>query len=295
MPEIDLGKVVGADGPQGPQGPQGPAGEQGPQGIPGPQGPQGPAGDPGPAGPEGPQGIQGVQGPEGPQGPQGPAGNNGMDGADGKSAYQAAQEGGFTGSESQFNSNLASLRNGPFLPLTGGALTGPLSVQAPTMDNHPLRMADGVSAETAALYSLLSENPVPNSVFEKLADALLYKDGLFYSPDGSSIDLANQLFVTGTYNGNVSNSDTKTSRTIDLGFNPSCVIVSNGGTRFQDGRSCEGAIALRERPAYFFSQSACVIQDSGFIVYQYLWSIGNYMYELNLNFQGETYNYIAFR
>lgn len=169
MPEIDLGKVVGADGPQGPQGPQGPAGEQGPQGIPGPQGIQGPVGDPGPAGPEGPQGIQGIQGPEGPRGPQGPAGNDGMDGVDGKSAYQAAQEGGFTGSESQFNSNLASLQHGPFLPLTGGALTGALSVQAPTMDNHPLRKVDALSSETEALYPGLPDNPMPNDVFRQLS------------------------------------------------------------------------------------------------------------------------------
>ena len=44
MPTIDLGKVVGPQGPQGPEGPQGP------QGIQGPQGEQGPAGTPAPVG-----------------------------------------------------------------------------------------------------------------------------------------------------------------------------------------------------------------------------------------------------
>ena len=68
MAEIDLGKVVG---PQGPQGPKGDTGAQGPAG---PQGEQGPKGDTGPQGATGPAGPQGEQGPQGIQGPQGPAG-----------------------------------------------------------------------------------------------------------------------------------------------------------------------------------------------------------------------------
>ena len=55
MPQIDLGQVVG---PQGPIGPVGPAGPQGPTGPQGPEGPTGPQGPEGPAGPQGPQGIQ---------------------------------------------------------------------------------------------------------------------------------------------------------------------------------------------------------------------------------------------
>lgn len=51
----------------------------------------------------GPQGPQGEPGPQGEQGPAGPAG------ADGQSAYEAAQEGGYTGSESQFNADLAGV------------------------------------------------------------------------------------------------------------------------------------------------------------------------------------------
>lgn len=64
MAELNLGHVVGAQGPQGTTGPQGPQGEQGPKGDTGPQGPQG---DPGP---QGPQGIQGETGPAGPTGPE---------------------------------------------------------------------------------------------------------------------------------------------------------------------------------------------------------------------------------
>lgn len=50
MAKIDLGQVVG---PQGPAGDPGPAGERGPQGPAGDRGPQGPAGERGPQGPAG--------------------------------------------------------------------------------------------------------------------------------------------------------------------------------------------------------------------------------------------------
>lgn len=57
MPTIDLGLVVGPQGPQGQTGPTGATGAQGPQGATGPTGPQGETG---------PQGIQGPQGDPGP-------------------------------------------------------------------------------------------------------------------------------------------------------------------------------------------------------------------------------------
>ena len=143
----DIGALQGPQGPQGeqgvqgPQGPQGDPGEQGPQGIQGIQGPQGPQGekgekgDPGEQGPQGiqgiqglqgekgdpgekgdtgaqgPQGIQGIQGDEGPQGPQGEQGIQGVQGEAGKSAYSSAVEGGYTGTESAFNSALAGIEN----------------------------------------------------------------------------------------------------------------------------------------------------------------------------------------
>ncbi len=77
MPEIDLGKVVGEQGPQGIQGIQGPEGKQG---LTGPQGPQGEKGDTGEQGPQGIQGKQGLIGPQGPQGPQGEKGDTGSQG-----------------------------------------------------------------------------------------------------------------------------------------------------------------------------------------------------------------------
>ena len=63
MAKVDLGQVVGSQGPKGdtgPQGPQGKTGSQGPKGDTGPQGPQGKTGSQGPKGDTGPQGPQGI-------------------------------------------------------------------------------------------------------------------------------------------------------------------------------------------------------------------------------------------
>ena len=118
---------------------KGPQGEQGLQGVQGVQGVQGPAGAngedgvtphigtnghwylgdtdtgtaaQGPAGQDGAKGDPGDTGPQGPQGetgPQGPQGDPGAAGAAGKSAYQAAKDGGYTGTESAFNTALAQV------------------------------------------------------------------------------------------------------------------------------------------------------------------------------------------
>lgn len=60
-------------------------------------------------GPQGPQGIQGPVGPQGEIGPEGPQGAAGPAGADGKSAYQAATDGGYTGTETALNAALAAV------------------------------------------------------------------------------------------------------------------------------------------------------------------------------------------
>ena len=90
------GEFDGADGAPGPQGPQG---ETGPKGDTGDTGPQG---EPGPQGPKGDTGDAGPQGQTGATGAQGPAGT------DGKSAYQYAQDGGYTGTETEFAAKLAA-------------------------------------------------------------------------------------------------------------------------------------------------------------------------------------------
>ena len=72
-------------------------------------GPQGPKGDTGATGPKGDTGDVGPKGPKGDTGPQGPKGDTGAAGADGKSAYASAQDGGYTGTEAQFNADLAAV------------------------------------------------------------------------------------------------------------------------------------------------------------------------------------------
>lgn len=69
--------------------------------------------------------FQNLRGKTGPQGPEGPLGPAGADGADGKSAYQQAVDGGYTGTEAQFNAILAT---GPWLPLSGGTVNGTISL-----------------------------------------------------------------------------------------------------------------------------------------------------------------------
>lgn len=120
----------GETGPQGAQGPQGEKGETGPQGAQGPkgdkgdpgaQGEKGDKGDPGADGAKGEPGAKGDPGTPGAKGDKGDPGEKGdkgdpgekgetgAAGADGKSAYQAAQEGGFTGDEATFNADLANV------------------------------------------------------------------------------------------------------------------------------------------------------------------------------------------
>ena len=130
----------GRDGDTGPQGPKGDTGSQGPQGI---QGPKGEKGDQGPQGATGPKGDKGDTGATGPTGNTGPRGATGPQGPPGKSAYQAAVEAGYTGTDAEFYAALVTLKNAPFLPLSGGTLTGNLTgkyitgtwFQA-TADNH---------------------------------------------------------------------------------------------------------------------------------------------------------------
>ena len=79
------------------------------------RGEKGDPGEQGPAGPEGPQGPQGEKGDKGDKGDTGdtgPQGERGYQGYPGKSAYQYAQEGGYSGTEAEFISALASAMSG---------------------------------------------------------------------------------------------------------------------------------------------------------------------------------------
>jgi hypothetical protein len=116
----------GDTGPQGPKGDTGPAGADGAPGAKGDTGPQGPKGNPGEKGDaftyadftaaqlaalKGEKGDKGDTGPQGEPGAKGDTGETGPKGADGKSAYASAQDGGYTGTEAQFNAALADVEN----------------------------------------------------------------------------------------------------------------------------------------------------------------------------------------
>ena len=127
---VAIPSIQGAKGDTGPQGPQG---EQGPKGDTGPQGPKGDTGAQGDTGPQGPKGDTGAAGAQGPKGdtgaqgetgPQGPKGDTGAAGADGKSAYASAKDGGYTGTEAQFNTDLAAVGGKQAKITAGGILKG---------------------------------------------------------------------------------------------------------------------------------------------------------------------------
>ncbi len=156
---VDLGHVKGDVGPQGPIGPQGPKGDPGTgldikgtyesvealkAAVSDPK-----QGDMYNVGTEAPytiymwdttdspplwkalgqlQGEKGEKGDPGEPGPPGVAGKDGPEGPAGKSAYQAAKEKGYTGTEEEFNAALATMNNAPFLPLSGGTMTGDIKV-----------------------------------------------------------------------------------------------------------------------------------------------------------------------
>lgn len=127
--DTDTGKPSrGADGAKGDKGDKGDAftyadftaaqlaalkgekGDPGEKGNTGATGPAGPAGVPGKDGPKGDPGVPGKDGEKGDKGEpgdKGAPGEKGPPGEDGKSAYQYAQDGGYTGTETDFVVKLA--------------------------------------------------------------------------------------------------------------------------------------------------------------------------------------------
>ena len=143
----------GATGSQGPQGEKGPQGEQGPAGQDGASytvkglyatlsalqsaHPTGSAGDAWFVGTSEDNvvyqwdvdqaawvNVGALKGPQGETGATGAAGADGADGADGKSAYQSAKDGGYTGTEAQFNTDLAAVSGKQARITASGLLKG---------------------------------------------------------------------------------------------------------------------------------------------------------------------------
>ena len=109
---------IGLTGPKGDKGDKGDTGLQGPKGDTGLQGIQGLKGDKGDTGLKGDKGDKGEQGIQGLQGIQG---EKGVKGDTGTSAYESATLGGYIGTESEFNNDLASIKD---LAITLDSLLG---------------------------------------------------------------------------------------------------------------------------------------------------------------------------
>ena len=112
---------------------KGPKGDTGPQGLKGDTGATGPQGEKGDAFTYADftaeqlaalKGEKGDTGAQGDPGPQGPKGDTGAQGADGKSAYVSAKDGGYTGTEAQFNTDLAAVGDKQAKITASGILKG---------------------------------------------------------------------------------------------------------------------------------------------------------------------------
>ena len=189
----------GETGEVGPQGPKGDTGPAGPQGEPGAKGetgatgatgPQGPKGDPGDKGDKGETGATGPQGEQGPQGEKGDKGEKGETGAAGKTAYEYARDGGYTGTEEEFETTLATASGGGTnTNLTGKKIVYDGDSLCAAAFGYPKLIAD----KTACIYdnqavggARLCSNSEKHSVVDNLPN--LPADGDIYCFQGGIND-----------------------------------------------------------------------------------------------------------
>lgn len=161
------------------------------QGPPGPAGQDGADGGPGPAGADGANGATftpavsetgvlsftndgGLPNPDpvnikGPPGEDGAPGQDGTPGTDGKTAYQYAVDGGYTGTEEEFQ---ALMGTGPWLPLSGGTVTGSLQVKHPgtirlinAQGNKALMAVASIGGTEGRLFLYNNDGDVKKAVF----------------------------------------------------------------------------------------------------------------------------------
>lgn len=131
---------------------RGEKGDKGDKGDTGAQGVQGEKGD---------TGAQGLQGPQGEKGDTGETGATGATGADGKSAYSYAQDGGYTGTESEFAAKLAAEKLPNPYPIT---FTGAVSETYDGSSAKTIEIPSGGAHE--GIYSLLVEHTITEDVSE---------------------------------------------------------------------------------------------------------------------------------
>ena len=170
---------------------------------------------------KGPQGETGPQGPQGPKGDTGATGQAGASGADGKSAYQYAQESGYTGTETEFAEKLAS----EALIVTITDNNGTLSA-----DKSFIEIRDAIFAGTTVLV-VYDGSVLP---FIQIYDALYFGAIQCASADATNPAIVATLVIEITPNGEVNDISAQVDIPKTLP-NPNALTFTGAVTGSYDG------------------------------------------------------------
>lgn len=159
-------------------------------------------------------------------------GQPGKDGAPGKSAYQAAKEKGYTGTEEEFNTALAGMQSAPFLPLAGGTMKSGATIQGTDslsiISPQQIQIATGSTAIRITGNTIVLGGDSANTSFFGTLNMGGYPIKSVPSPVDST-DAANKQYVdehagarvvTGTYVGTNENA-----LNINFPFRPLSVFI----------------------------------------------------------------------
>ena len=204
---LNVGQI---QGPMGVQGIQGPKGDTG---LAGPVGPTGAIGNTGANGIQGPKGDTGAAGPAGLQGPKGDTG------AMGKSAYQAAVDSGFSGTEAQFSSFLSSLS------AVSSALTG--------LDSRVAALESGSGSTGPASPTVVTVGTIPSAVVPAKDNSAL--------TSFSSAQFAGAVTWSPSPVGGKFAADTAYTATMALSANPGFTLTGVNPSIFTSGTVGETA------------------------------------------------------
>lgn len=209
-------------------------------------------------------------------GKDGAPGADGKDGAPGKSAYQAAKEKGYTGTEEEFNTALAGMQSAPFLPLAGGTMKSGATIQGTDslsiISPQQIQIATGSTAIRITGNTIVLGGDSANTSFFGTLNMSGYPIKSVPSPVDST-DAANKQYVDeqvgssrvvmGTYIG-----DGAPSQTIQLGFTPKAVLVCQNGilSRGYQNHYAEG-LALDGYPAAEGNSNVVSVVEGGFQVF----------------------------
>lgn len=173
-------------------------------------------------------------------GKDGAPGADGKDGAPGKSAYQAAKEKGYTGTEEEFNTALAGMQSAPFLPLAGGTMAGAITLSGPpTNENHAVnkRYVDEHAGARVILGSYVGtgksgeSNPNQITLAEPFKILCIY--GRQYTDSYASIDASG----SGSVSNIIPSSIIPTEYTRGFGFFYSNNSRDSYGKKSADGKT----------------------------------------------------------